>query len=154
VAISRPDSKSAYLIYPGMQSYVVNPAPQDASTNLDDYKMDVTALGQETVDGHDCAKNKVVVTEKDGNQHQSTVWNASDLNKFPVKIESNEDNRKMVLLFTAVSFAKPDASQFDAPSGFTKYDSMQSMMQAVVMKRMASQGGMPSQGAPPQQPPQ
>ena len=155
VAISRPDFKSAYLIYPGMQSYVINPAPQDASTNLDDYKMDVTNLGQETVAGHDCTKNKVIVTEKNGAQHQSTVWNATDLNKFPVKIESNEDNRDMVMVFTSISFAKPDASQFEAPAGFTKYDSMQSMMQAVIMKRMANQGGAggmpPQQATPPQQ---
>lgn len=140
-AISRPDAKSAYLIYPGMQAYVVNPAPENASTNLDDYKMDVTELGKETIDGHACTKNKVTVTEKDGSQHRSTVWNASDLNKFPVKIETSEEDRKMVLLFTQISFAKPDAGQFDAPAGFTKYDSMNSMIQAVLMKRMGSQGG-------------
>lgn len=144
-AISRPDSKSAYLIYPGMQAYVINPAPENASTNLADYKMDVTELGKETVAGHDCTKNKVVVTEKDGSQHQSTVWNATDLNKFPVKIESNEDNRKMVMIFTQVSFAKPDANSFEAPTSFTKYDSMQSMMQAVIMKRMGNQGRVPAQ---------
>lgn len=150
-AISRPDYKSALLIYPGMQSYVINPAPEDASTNLNDYKMDVTNLGQENVDGHACSKNKVVVTEKSGISHQSTVWNATDMNKFPLKIETDQDNRKMVMLFTAVSFTKPAASQFEAPAGFTKYDSMQSMMQAVIAKRMASQGGMPPQGAPSQQ---
>ncbi len=144
-AISRPDFKSAYLIYPGMQSYIVNPAPENTSTNLNDYKMDVTQLGTENVAGHDCVKNKVVVTEKNGSTHQSTVWNATDMNKFPVKIESTEENHKLVLLFTQVSFTKPDAHVFDAPAGFTKYDSMNSMMQAVLTKRMGSQGGVPAQ---------
>jgi hypothetical protein len=142
-AITRPDFKSAYLIYPGMQSYVVNPAPDNASTNLDDYKMDATKIGEETLDGHACVENKVTVTEKDGTQHLSTVWNATDMKNFPIKIETNEENHKMIMLFTAVSFAKPDAALFDAPAGFTKYDSMQSLMQAVITKRMGSQGGMP-----------
>ena len=137
VSITRPDKKTVCLIYPGMQSYVENPLPEktDAMTD-DDFKMETTGLGAETVDGHDCIKNKVVVTDKDGKKHESTVWNATDLEKFPVKIESAEGGHKAVMHFKNVSFKKPAASAFEVPADFKKHASMQAMIQEVMMKKM------------------
>ena len=50
------------------------------------------------------------------------------------------------MLFKNISFTKPAASLFEPPSGFTKYDSLQTMMQTEMMKKMG--GGM---GQPPGQ---
>jgi hypothetical protein len=149
VNISRPDKKVTYIVYPGMQAYVENPL-QDTSAGApaSDFKVDLTELGRETVDGHDCVKNKAVVTDKEGNKHESTIWNASDLKKFPVKIEQTEQGTAVTMLFKDVKLDKPDAGLFDPPSGFTKYDSMQSMMQQQMMKRLGGQGGFPPR--PPQ----
>jgi hypothetical protein len=79
--VSRPDLKITYLIYPNMQAYVESPV-QDAaaSTPPSDYKVEITKLGEETIDGHPCVKNKIVATDKDGKAEESTVWNATDLN--------------------------------------------------------------------------
>jgi len=49
----------------------------------------------------------------------------------------------MTMLFKDVNLAKPDAGLFDPPSNYTKYDSMQAMMQAVMMKRMGGMGMPP-----------
>ena len=87
-----------------------------ASANPDDFKVETTQVGKETVDGHDCVKNQVTVTDKDGNKHVSTVWNASDLKDFPVKIVMNEGGNATTMLYKNISFAKPAASQFDPPS--------------------------------------
>jgi len=147
ISISRPDLKLAYLVYPGLNSYAAMPSPEaSASLNPDDYQMETTELGKETVDGHDCVKNKMVVTDKAGAKHESTVWVATDLKKFPVKIVTSEGGHAATILFKQVTFAKPDASQFEPPAGFTKYDSPQTMMQTEMMKRMG--GGM---GKPPGQ---
>jgi len=148
VTISRPDKKTAYIVYSGMQSYVETPLTDKSdSAAAEDFKSEITELGKETVDGHDCVKNKVVVSDKDGNKHESTVWNAKDIKGFPVKIESTEQGRKTVMTFKDVVFKKPDASDFETPTGYTKYSSMQEMMQAVMMKSMGS--GM--MGRPPGQ---
>jgi hypothetical protein len=143
VAIGRPDKNVSYLIYPGLESYVENPLPNAASSTNRDFKVETTELGKETVDGHDCVKNKVVVTDNDGVKHESTVWNATDLKKFPVKIETNEQGREVVMQFKNVSLAKPAASEFDVPSGYTKYASLQTMMQTEMMKKMGNGTGMP-----------
>jgi hypothetical protein len=143
ISISQPDKKIVYLIYPGMQSYLENPmADTQASAPLDDFKTEVTELGKETVDGHPCVKNKVVVTGKDGVKHESTVWNATDLKNFPVKIQTEENGSTVTMSFKNVSLTKPDASAFEVPSGYTKYDSMQAMIQAQMMKRLGGPSGL------------
>lgn len=140
ISISRPDKKLAYLVYPGLNCYV-EMAQTDASASADaaDYKVETTELGKETVDGHDCAKNKVIVTDKAGAKHESTVWNASDLKDFPVKIVTGEQGQNTTMLFKNISFDKPAAGVFEAPPTFTKYDNLQTMMQTEMMKKM---GGM------------
>jgi hypothetical protein len=144
VVISRPDKKVSYQIYPGMQAYVETALPdQEATAPASDFKVDVTELGKETVEGHECVKNKAVVTDKDGTKHESFVWNATDLKKFPIKIEQTQDGHKTTMLFSAVSLSKPAASLFDPPSDATKYESMQSMMQQVMMKRFGGGAGRP-----------
>jgi hypothetical protein len=129
-AISRPDLKVTYILYPGMQAYVANPAQDaDASAPPSDYKVDITKLADETVDGHPCEKSKVVATDKGGAAHEFTVWNATDLNKFPVKIESTTDNGSSVTMFYKdIKLSKPDASEFEPPADFKKYDSVMELM--------------------------
>lgn len=144
VSISIPKQKTAYLIYPDAQSYVANQMTDEASAAADNYKVETTKLGTETVNGHRCTKNKVVVTDEKGNKHEFTTWDATDLKKFPVKIESSENGQSMTMVFKNVSLTKPPASDFAVPSGCTKYDNVQSMMQAIMMKKMGgSMGGMP-----------
>jgi hypothetical protein len=147
ITISRPDLKLSYLVYPGLNSYVEMPS-HDPSANAtpDDYKADIEKLGAETVDGHDCVKNKVTVTDKEGNQHVSTVWNATDLKDFPVKIVTTEQGNTATMSYKNVSFDKPAASSFELPSGLTKYDNFQAMIQAEMMKKMGGGMAMPPQG--------
>lgn len=144
ITISRPDLKLAYLVYPGLNSYAEMTSQESSgSINPDDYKVETTELGKETVDNHDCVKNKVIITDKDGNKHESTVWNASDLKNFPVKIVTSEGGRSVTMLYKSVSFTKPAASLFAAPSGFTKYDNVQTMIQTEIMKKLGGGLGQP-----------
>lgn len=140
-SISRPDKKIVYLIYTGLSAYAETPLQDPEATKpASAFKMDKTELGKDTVDGHTCVKNKVVVTDDQGNKHESTVWNATDLKDFPIKIETTEQGgQTMTTLFTNVKLAKPDAAVFDPPSDFKKYDSPQALMQQEMTKRM---GGM------------
>jgi hypothetical protein len=144
VMISRPDRKVTYLAYPGLNAYVENPLP-DSTSNApaSSFKTAVTKLGEETVDGHACVKNKVVVTDDKGTQYESTVWNAADLKNFPVKIEQNENGSITDMTFKDIKFDKVATDQFEAPAGATKYDSMMSMMQQEMMKRAMQRGANP-----------
>lgn len=141
VTLSLPEKKVSYLLYPGLEAYVQLAVEQSgASLNDADFEMKVTEIGKDKIEGHDCIKNKVVVTSKEGTKHESTVWNAEDLEGFPVRIETTEEGNLVVLLFKGVALSKPDASDFTPPSGYTRYDNMMDMMEKVMMQRM---GGMP-----------
>ncbi|HWH70176.1 MAG TPA: DUF4412 domain-containing protein [Candidatus Sulfotelmatobacter sp.] len=141
IIISLPAKQVSYLIYPGLQAYVENPLQaKDAAEPAAEFKVEASELGKETIDGHPCIKNKSVVTDKEGNKHEALVWNATDLKQFPIKIEQNEQGTAVTMLFKDIDLSKPEASLFEPPTGFTKYDNMQAMMQQVMMKRMG--GGM------------
>ncbi len=138
ITISRRDKKAAYIIYPGMRAYVEQAIPETGTgAGAADYKTEVTKLGEETIDGHDCVKNKVMVTGPDGATHESTVWNATDLKKFPIKIETSGKGGAMVMLYKEVKLEKPDAAQFDPPADFQKFDSMMNLI-------MSRRGGLPT----------
>ena len=136
VMISRPDKKLNYIIYPGVQAYV-EMAIQDpeADKPVSDFKLEATEVGKESLAGHDCVKNKVVVTDKEGSKHESTCWNATDLNKFPMKIEQSDSGTSSTMTFKDVKLAKPDAKQFEAPADYKKYTDMMAMLQDVMMKK-------------------
>jgi hypothetical protein len=146
VMISRPDKKTSYMVYPSLKAYAEMPLKEaDSAEAISKYKVETTELGKETVDGHPCVKNKVVVTDDKDKKHESTVWNATDLKKFPVKIETAEGGNKVTMLFKDVKLTKPEASLFDAPTDLKRYSDMMSLMQEEMMKRMGG-GGLPPPG--------
>ena len=137
VMISLPDKKLAYAIYPTLKAYAEMPTPNaEKSGDATNFDLKISELGKETLDGHACVKNKATVTDKEGKTHEFTVWNATDLKKFPLKIETEERNSTVVILFKDVKFAKPAADQFEAPSDYKKYENMMALMQQEMMKRM------------------
>lgn len=144
VAITRPDKKLNYLIYPGLTAYIESEAKDAESTDAaGKYKVETTEVGKETLDGHVCVKNKIVVTDDKGKTHESLVWNATDLKKFPIKIETAEDGTKITMLFKDIKLAKPDDAIFAPPATFKKYDNMMALMQEEIMKRVGGAGGPP-----------
>jgi hypothetical protein len=147
VTVALPEKKTVYLMYPALKSYIEMPMPKaDNATTNGDYKMAATEIGKETIDGHPCVKNKVIVTDKEGIKHESTVWNATDLKQFPVKIQTADTGDDVTMLFKDISLARPAPSTFETPAGYTKYDNMQ----ALIMKHMGGMGGG-NPGTPPQQ---
>jgi len=144
VVISRADKKLNYLVYPGMSAYMeMTMQDPDAGKADADFKVEYTELGKETVEGHACVKNKAVITDKEGNKHEATVWHATDLKQFPVRIDQTENGATMTMLFKEVTLSKPAASQFEPPADCKKYDSQAAMMQEVIMKHMSGGAGAP-----------
>lgn len=138
IAINRPDKNSTLIIYPDLKGYTETVA-KEAAPQPADYKMSSAKIGTETVDGHPCVKYNVTVTGLDGVEHKSTLWKATDLHDFPVKIEAESPQTGPVVMYLKnVKVGKPPAADFEAPSGFEKADSMTTLM----MKGM--------KGAPPQ----
>ena len=125
------DKKLMYMIYPGLKSYCIidtSTVPGADKPQEKEPKIETTALGKETVDGHPCVKNKITITSDDGKSQDIIAWQASDLNDFPIKTEMEAGTATISTHFTNIQMTAPDASLFDPPSDFKKYDSIQELM--------------------------
>jgi hypothetical protein len=119
VSIFRPDKKLTYMIYPGVQSYQeLAQSKGDAEAAEKGLKLEKSALGKETFDGHPCVKNKVVVKSGKETVLEAVTWNATDLKDFPLQVEMKEKDRTVRMHFTDVRLVKPDAQQFEIPAGY------------------------------------
>lgn len=136
VSIVRPDKKQIYIMYPDQKALMTMPLSEaDLETGS---KLDKTELGKETIDGHSCVKNKVILDDGKGQKVEAITWEAADLKNFPIRIQTKERENTSTVNFKDVQFAKPEATRFEAPTGFTQYNSPQELMQGMMSKMMQS----------------
>lgn len=135
ITLVRPDKQETYLLYPAFKACIVAPIdPEDVAALKQPARIQNTPLGRETLDGHPCVKSKVVVTEPDGRQHEATVWHATDMSGFPLRIQTVDGTDTISMHFRQVKFQAPAARDFDLPAGTAKYDDPQELTQAVMKK--------------------
>jgi hypothetical protein len=121
ISLFRPDKKVTYIVYPGIQSYLSLPlAKEDTDAFEKGLKLEKTALGKETFDGHECVKNNVVVKDDKGQVLQAVTWSAADLKNFPLQIEMKEKVNTVRMHFTQLRFTKPDPQQFNVPAAYSQ----------------------------------
>lgn len=136
VVTINPASKTSQLtIYPNIRSYFSTAVPAAAKGASN--SITITKIGSESVGGHSCIKNSVVVTSG-GESHQFTTWNATDLRNFPIEIAISDQGTSVTMTFQNVSFAAIPAYEFQPPSAYSHYDNIQALMQAAMMSRMSA----------------
>jgi transcriptional regulator of met regulon len=141
ITISRLDQKTSLIIFPGLQATLDTPMTEEEADSLDgEAKVVNTELGQETIDGHPCTKNKFVITDKKGRKQEGTVWNATDLKNFPVQLQIPEKDNQVTIKFSDIKFQKPDARLFVLPTGYKQYGSMAELMGALMLRAITGGG--------------
>jgi hypothetical protein len=139
IQIVRPDKNAIYVVSPGAKSYLEMAFAKSTAKEQKELAVEKTEMGKETIDGHACTRSKVVITDEDGEKHEMTIWNATDLKNFPIKSEAQEQGSKVVSNFKDVKLTKPDAKQFEVPAEFTKYtDAMQYQMATMQQMQKAA----------------
>ncbi len=144
VMSARPDKKSTYVVYPGLEAYVLLAQPKPGPSAVPESASDqpvITPVGNETIDGHPCVKNKYRFKDDAGKIQDALVWNATDLKQFPIRIEHKEADQSIRLDFKNVDLSKPGEPLFEPTASYSKYGSMASLMQNVIMKKLG--GGLP-----------
>jgi hypothetical protein len=140
VALVRPDKKTLSMLYPGLKSWVEMPLPENSSAPPESFKMEKSDQGKETIDGHPCTKEKVVITDAGGKKTTATVWNATDLKGFPVQVEYSESGNTIRELWKDIKFTAPDDKQFEPPFDYQKYDSVPALMQSAMQRVLGAPG--------------
>lgn len=131
VSILRPDRKVSIVAFAPAKVFTQEPmTPEDVAGFALKYEVKLTELGRETINNHPCIKNQVTVSNSRGERIQGTVWNATDLKQFPVKILLPEGDSIIEMSFRDVKLQKPDSTVFEAPAGFTRFESMEKLIQS------------------------
>jgi hypothetical protein len=80
-------------------------------------KVERTALPNETIDGHDCQVENVVITPEQGLPLTLKLSEALDLNGFPLQVEIHRmTGTPVTIRYKDVKIGKPDAAVFQHPA--------------------------------------
>jgi hypothetical protein len=125
IHIARPDKKVVWMLMPDRKVYMEMPfdsRKQDISSQLHDpaIKTDKEFLGNETVDNHPARKYHVTIIRDGKKEASGFLWEASDLNNFPVK-HQNED-KTVSTVWKNIKFDGPTDSLFEIPAGYKKME--------------------------------
>jgi hypothetical protein len=142
ITIAPSGHAKVYTVYPNLHGYISSPVPagSDKKDNIQ-----ITRLGTETVQGHPCIKNQLTIA----GQPPLTVWNATDLNNFPIQITITDQGANATMNFVNISFGGIAAAEFNPPAGYKQYASIQELMQAAIISHVG--GGTPATPAAPSQ---
>ena len=137
VSITGEETAAMILVYPNAKSYVEFTPPGAVAPNKSEAKVDISDIGSEKINGQDCTKQKVVITDAKGTSSEVLAWVNSK--KQPVQLQTTLEGTTVTMLFKKVDDAKPAAALFEPPAGFTKYESPQALMMARMMEAMKAQ---------------
>lgn len=140
--VMRPDRKSVYFIFPKAGMYINMPMEKADLEAAEKSKVTTEKLGEETLDGHPCVKNKVTITSAKGDKQELTVWNATDLRKLPIKTVQKQGDETITTLYKNIQFARPDAKKFEPPAGAEEFKGMMAFMQGMMKKALS--GDLPA----------
>jgi hypothetical protein len=131
VSILRPDRKVSIVSFLPAKVFTQEPmSAEDVAGFSLKYEVKLTELGRETIDNHACIKSQVTVSSSRGEKIQGTVWQATDMKNFPVKILLPEGDSTIEMRFRDVKLQKPDSTAFEAPAGFARFESMEKLIQS------------------------
>jgi len=140
ISLVLPEKKATYLIYPGFKCYLNLPVTGDEAKEAPaSYRVDRNLLGEETLQGQRCKKNKVTIRSGATEVLEATTWEAVGLKGFPLKIEMRQAENRLVMNFQKLQFARTEGKQFEVPAGYAEYKDAQQMMFGI-MKRIAGTG--------------
>lgn len=142
--INLPAKKLSYMVYPGLEGYVEMKLPEGSDAPEESFKLELTELGKETIDGHPCLKKKFTLTGPDAKKREGTVWQATDMKEFPLRIEVQESGKPVTMTFGQVKLVAPAASLFEPPGNFKKHETAQALMQEAMMKHLGTGGAFPA----------
>jgi len=125
-----------YVLNDPLQGY----APVSTTTKTTGAVSLVNSGLLEDVGGHHCKRVEKTVTLSDGSTAAYTVWEATDLKGFPVRIKSA--NGSFTFDFSKIQLENIPAGLFLLPDGFLKFSSPESMTSELMERelRMTNKG--------------
>jgi hypothetical protein len=94
----------------------IPPARTVPFSGLQDAKVEHTPVGAEVIEDHPCTVENLKFTREDGRAMELKVWEAKDLNGFPIKVERSGMGRPRTVIYRDIQLSSPDPSLFKHPA--------------------------------------
>jgi len=120
IEITRFDQNRKYVIYPRRKAYYEFPIPPGDAFKVESGKDTI-----EKIDGHPCSQSRASVGPE-----VVVIWRATDLNQFPIQMETRHGEFVSALRFRDVRPLKASPSLFAPPPDFRKFDSFASLVRS------------------------
>lgn len=134
VAIVRPDRSRTYVVFPDWRAYYEEPLPSAGTGGAEEVQMEKVPQGREIVDGRVCNKFLVTVIRGKGEKFQATVWEAPDLQNFPIRSLFPHKDGSVLASFKNLRLELSDESLFEPPAGATRYHNANDLLQGALLR--------------------
>jgi hypothetical protein len=122
-----------------LKAFIKTPfSTNDAAAFNSRARVERTRLGKETLEGRECVKQKVVLTDAQGGRSEFTVWEAVGLRNFPMQIVTRDRDDSVVLRFRQVQLNRLDPKQFDPAANYTEHKDVHAFMTSVLERHAAA----------------
>jgi len=135
VMIIRHDKKVVWMLMPSDEMYMETPFSKEGrSDDLSAYHVDAKVVGNETVNGMNATKSKIIMTAPDGGKMGGFWWATKDgiiIKMDAIAVDkAKKSKERFKLELTDLKVGKQDPALFEIPKGYEKMDmgSMGSMM--------------------------
>ncbi len=126
IFIVRLDKKVVYDLFPDFAMYIERPISEDSIRKFEEMRkastFDETRLDEEILDGYSCVKTKLASRQFSGDQ--ATVWYATDIKRFPIRVEMPSLN----IHFKNVDLAEPNPHLFEVPTDYIRQPDSQAVV--------------------------
>jgi len=137
VSIIRPAQRTNIITFPKLRAFVKLEMPtSEAEAFLTRAKIERKNVGKEKMEGHQCIRQQVVITDDAGHKSEATVWTATDMRDFPVCVATREKEGTVVMRFRQVQFTRANTNLFEPPAGYIECADMQVLMAGPVVRFM------------------
>ncbi|MDQ6893836.1 MAG: DUF4412 domain-containing protein [Acidobacteriota bacterium] len=107
------------------------PGPSgDYANRIDEYRTKGKKIGSEKIDGHSCEMYELT-SSRGGRDHKETVWLATDLHNFPLKVISESNGTKVTSRNSDVEFKASISDSMMKPPDDVTFQDMSEMMKGM-----------------------
>jgi len=123
IMIVRHDKNIVWMLMPEENAYMENPIPMAGSSgDLSAFKMNMTTVGSETVNGVKTTKAKVIMIGANGVKMGGFIWTSKE--GIAVKVDAIAVDKTSKERFKSelnnLQIGKQDPALFEIPAGYTK----------------------------------
>jgi len=147
VVITQTDTKKVYIVFPGIQAYEEYPIPDavldEMTARANTVNIKKKEYGQEMIENHLCIQESLLVTETNRPTEIAILRCATDLQKFPIRMDIMTPTSTTRFMFEDVQLKKPDAALFEVPTNYTEFTNSADILSYAKEKYQSSSNNTP-----------